>query len=310
LSIAEAHGPTTMIGELLQPNSRSHRMDEARFGCGAREQAIRLLAWTLYRPQDPLVDRLVEDLMREQKEAHWGTTQGDAWALLALTEYARRVEGTVQPALGELRWEERTIPFRLDNQARLFSQTLALTQTADAALSLLNPSKSRLYTTVVIEARPAETPQPRQDRGISLERRYDRLDDENQTQDLHGLRVGDRVLVTLRLSLREPARYVVIDDALPAVLEAVNPEFRTQEARASALGGDGEWWASDFREMRKDRCLYFADWVPAGSYRLHYVARVRAAGSVTAPSAKVEEMYHPERCGLSGSQVITSAALE
>ena len=34
--------------------------------------------------------------------------------------------------------------------------------------------------------------------------------------------------------------------------------------------------------------------------------RVRAAGIVTAPSAKVEEMYHPARCGLSESQTLVS----
>jgi uncharacterized protein YfaS (alpha-2-macroglobulin family) len=63
---------------------------------------------------------------------------------------------------------------------------------------------------------------------------------------------------------------------------------------------------SSFREIRKDRCLYFADWVAPGTYTLRYVARVRAAGTVTAPPAKVEEMYHPERYGLSGTQTITS----
>jgi hypothetical protein len=31
---------------------------------------------------------------------------------------------------------------------------------------------------------------------------------------------------------------------------------------------------------------------------LRYLARVRAVGAATAPAAKVEEMYHPERLGL------------
>jgi len=137
------------------------------------------------------------------------------------------------------------------------------------------------------------------------------LDDDNQPRELKGLRVGDRVLVTLRLTVNGSRRYVAVDDALPSILEAINPEFKTQEARsASSLANDGNWWWSDFRELRKDRCLSFADWVSPGTYTLRYVARVRAAGTVSAPAAKVEEMYHPERFGLSGTEVISAAPMD
>jgi len=311
LAIAENHGPAEMIADLITGVSPARPSDESRFGCSAREAAIRLLAWIQYRPEDSFVDRSVSDLMREQKKAHWGTTQGDAWALLALTEYARRVETKLQPAEGQLQYAGRAFPFRLDERTNVFTQSFSITNLADAAMLLLNATTNRLYTTVSIEARPPETPQPRQDRGFSLQRRYDRLDDDNQPQGPGDLHVGDRVLVSLRLTVRESARYVVIDDALPAILEAINPEFRTQEARsAGTLTEDGSWWLSDFREIRQDRCLSFADWVAPGTYTMRYVARVRAAGTVTAPSAKVEEMYHPERCGFTETQTLVSEGLQ
>ena len=313
LAIAESHGPDEMVAELLRPGTPIPS-DDTRFGCATREDAIRLLAWIASQPGNPAVDHLVEDLMREQKTAHWETTQGNAWALLALTEYARRVETQRHPAAGQLQYAGQTIPFRLDEHPNVFSQSFTISNAADVPLLLLPANlpgtTNRLYTTVTIEARVPETQQPRQDRGLSLQRRYDRLDDDNQPQDLTGLRVGDRVLVTLRLSVREPARYVAINDALPATLEAVNPEFRTQEARSTVLADDETWWASDFREIRKDRCLWFADRVEPGTYVLRYLARVRAAGTVTAPSAKAEEMYHPERCGLTESQILTTESLK
>ena len=307
LAIAESQGPAQMIGELLHPGPASQRNRDVRFGCSARAEAVRLLAWIHYRPDDPEVDGLVSDLMREQQKAHWGTTQGDAWALLALTEYARRVEGKMQPAEGGLKVGEQTVAFRLDGQTNLFTHTMAITNLAGAALTLFNSTSNRLYTSVMIEARPPANQQPRQDQGFGLQRSYERLDDENHPQDLRGLRVGDRVLVTLKLSVHEAARYVAIDDALPSVLEAVNPEFKTQAAGpGSPLTGSDAEWMSSFREIRKDRCLYFADWVAPGTYTLRYVARARAAGTVTAPAAKVEEMYHPERYGLSGTQSVSS----
>jgi len=310
LAIEENRGPVEMVTDLLSSVVSSRPSDDSRFGGATREEAIRLLAWIQYRPEDSTVDRLVSDLMREQKQAHWETTQGNAWALLALTEYARRVETKRQPADGQLQYAGQSIPFHLDEQTNVFTESFSITNIADATLLLMNAATNRLYTTVSIEARPPETPQPRQDCGFSLQRHYDRLDDDNQPQGSGDLHVGDRVLVSLRLTVREAARYVVIDDALPAILEAINPEFRTQEARsAGALADDGNWWVSDFREIRKDRLLSFADWVEPGTYTLRYVTRVRAAGTVTAPSAKVEEMYHPERCGFTETQTLVSEHL-
>ncbi len=117
-------------------------------------------------------------------------------------------------------------------------------------------------------------------------------------------------MVTLNLSVRETARWVVIDDALPSIFEAVNPELKTQAARsATSVERESSFWMSNFREIRKDRCLSFANWVAPGNYTFRYLARVRAAGTVTAPSAKVEEMYHPERCGLSGSETVSSEGM-
>ena len=310
LAIAENHGAAEMIADLCNPDSPRRQGNENRFGCPAREDAIRLLAWIQYRPEDSTVDRLVSDLIREQKQAHWGTTQGDAWALLALTDYARRVEAKLQPADGQLQYAGQTIPFHLDERTNIFTQSFSITNMAGANLLLQPASTNRLFTTVSIEARPPETPQPRQDRGFSLQRHYDRLDDDNRPQGFADLHVGDRMLVTLRVTLGEAASYVVIDDALPSVLEAINPEFLTQEARAAGPSvEEGSWWTSDFHEIRQDRCLSFADYLEPGTYTLRYVARVRAAGAVTAPSAKVEEMYHPERCGFTESQKLVSQPL-
>lgn len=300
-----------MIADLLDPSQKAAPGQAERFGCPTREEAVKLLAWIHYQSANPMVDRLVSDLMHEQKQSHWETTQGSAWALLALTEYARRVEGIPQRMEGQLRFGGQLIPFRVDGGTNVFITSFAFTNLQDATLTLLTASTNPLYAAASIEARPPETPQPRQDRGFSLERSYRRLDDENHPQDLTGLHVGDRVLVTLRLSVSETARFVAIDDPLPAVLEAVNAEFKTQEARAPGQPAEiGDWWESDYHEIRKDRCLWFADQVEPGNYLLRYIARVRAAGTATAASAKVEEMYHPERCGLSGSQVLVSQPLK
>jgi uncharacterized protein YfaS (alpha-2-macroglobulin family) len=292
LAILQANGPPEMARELLTTNRSSRRAVSECFASPSREKAIRLLAWIRFQPGSREVASLFDALMREQREAHWGTTQGDAWALLALTEYSRRVEGPLQTAGGELRWRGQTIPFRLDAQQPSFDKTFDLTGNAEPAPTLLNSSSHRLHVCTAFEIRPPGPAQPREDGGFALQRRYERLDGENQPGG-GALTVGDRVLVTLELSARESARYVVIDDPLPAILDPVP---------VGSAAGEAPDWQWDFHEFRKDRALFFADELPAGNYTLRYRARVRAAGEVRAPSGKVEEMYNPRRFGLTGTQ--------
>jgi hypothetical protein len=85
----------------------------------------------------------------------------------------------------------------------------------------------------------------------------------------------------------------------------VNPSFRTQAVGGEAPAPD---WVSDHREIRSDRVLIFCDSLPAGAFTFRYLARVRSAGTVTAPSTKVEEMYRPERFGLAESVQLVSRA--
>jgi uncharacterized protein YfaS (alpha-2-macroglobulin family) len=292
LAILQANGPREMAGELLKTNHTSRNSESNDLDCVPREQAIRLLAWIGFQPESREVRSLVDALMHEEHDAHWGTTQGDAWALLALTEYSRHVEGSIGPAVGELRWGGKTIPFRLDAEQPLFEETFALPGDMEPSPAILNSSPQRLYASAAFEIRPPGVALPRQDAGFGLQRSYQRLDMENHPCSGE-LTVGDRVLVTLELSAREEARYLVVDDSLPSILEPVP---------AAAAIGDQRDWIWNYHEFRKDRALFFANELPAGNYRLCYYARVRAAGDASAPSGKVEEMYHPRRFGLTGTQ--------
>ena len=118
--------------------------------------------------------------------------------------------------------------------------------------------------------------------------------------------MGDRVLITLDFSSQTRASYLAINDPLPAVFEAVNPEFKSQEMAGLNLANV---WRSDFTELREDRALFFTNSYWPGRHQIRYLARVRAAGTATAPPTKIEEMYHPERFGLGESQVVVGKSL-
>jgi alpha-2-macroglobulin len=308
LAILEAGGDAAMARELLNPRKVVSQAGED-FGCPARELAIRLLAWCRLQPDSPEVDRLVAELLQSQTNAHWTTTQGNVWAVLAMAEYARRVEGALQATPGALALAAEQRQFQLPASPATFETAFRLApMAASTGLMLDNPQKQRLFTQTRLETRSKVVAPPAQNRGFAVEREYAIVADDGSTRELRGARVGDRVLVTLRIATSRTAHFVAVDDPLPALFEAVNPEFKTQQTRAGA--SLAEDWVSDYRELRADRALFFCDHLPPGTHTLRYLARVRAAGNAVAPGAKVEEMYHPERFGLTETVKLEAAASE
>jgi alpha-2-macroglobulin len=312
LAISESQGSREMTEQLLAATAGARPSTEDPFGSPARQKAIRLLACVCARSDAAGVDGWVADLMNEQKEGQWTTTQGNAWALLALTEYGRRIEGTAKACAGELLCGTEAFPFRLEGTNHVFSRTFPVKPGEQPPAVRLKNNQGTAFTSTTLAVRPQLALQPRQDQGFNLSRRYQRLNDNNQAGEPNALRVGDRVLVTLRLEVRQPAQFVAVEDALPANLEAIHSQLKGQQTQGeSALEvNDGDYWSNDFQEIRTDRVLFFNNAVQPGHYVLRYLARVRAAATATAPAAKVEEMYHPDRYGLSDSQALSSQPME
>jgi len=179
---------------------------------------------------------------------------------------------------------------------------------ATKPLKLANPDGKKVFAEILIEARPQTIAQPRQDQGYSIRRTYAKVEDDGTLSDFKDARIGDRVLVTLDIDVHNRAHYVVVDDPLPANFEAINPVFKSQETRVGQHLGRP--WMSDYQELREDRALFFADDLYPGDYTLRYLARVRTAGTATAPASKIEEMYHPDRFGMTETMQVTSLPLK
>lgn len=308
LAILESHGPAKMVEELL-----SRRMEAPEsicwFGSDARERAIQLLAWTLYQPKSPEVGRLTKELLGYRKNGHWATTQENAWALMALAHYYVAAEDGGKAVAGTLVRRGAEQPFRVTREQPSMTESVTFTPTeALKPVSVRNPNTGTLFGETRWVVRPPAAVQPRQDRGYAVSRTYRKLGEDGKLAEPTDLKVGDRVVVTLRIQTARPGHFVAIDDPMPAIFEAVNPAFRSQDVGGAEMtGADGE---SDYREVRADRVLYFCDLMPAGAYIYRYLARVRAAGSATAGPTKVEEMYRPERFGLGESVELKSKSAE
>jgi uncharacterized protein YfaS (alpha-2-macroglobulin family) len=168
------------------------------------------------------------------------------------------------------------------------------------------------------------------DRGIQVERWYERYADGKPVTE-----VKEGELVRVRLKVRAPAErhFVVLDDALPAGLEAVDLSLRTvggipgpgaadtTSSQSAGEGGtrddessfrwaygmwDAGWWSPfDHRELRDDRVVYAATVLWKGEYTASYLARATTPGSFTRPAAHAEEMYNPAVYGESDGGTFT-----
>jgi uncharacterized protein YfaS (alpha-2-macroglobulin family) len=303
LAAIESQTGLNVVGKLLDPRATAPE-SLSWFGSATRERAVRLMAWSRFQPNDREVSRLVKELLASRVNGHWRTTQENAWAMLALSRYFSSVEREVKPVDGALVKAGVAAPFALTKEA--LTKTVKFAFDADRPLGSLaaeNPQKGNLYGEANFIVRPSVAEQPRQDRGYAVSRSYRKIPADGSLADATDLQVGDRVLVTLRLETQRPGHFVAIDDPLPAILEAINPDFR-----AAGDNDARDFDRSDYREIRADRVLYFCDHLPAGAFTFRYLARVRTAGKVTAPATKVEEMYRPERFGLSATNRLESRA--
>lgn len=303
LAVLESKGSAKMADTLLKMQDKPVAED-FWFGCIARAQGIRLLAWSRLAPNSDGTKAIADALFDERINGHWMTTQGNVWAVLGLAEYIRRTESDRKEVKGALVAGEEETAFKLAAKGDYFEKEFPFGSAP--SLKLSNPAKGRVFTNVTIEARPKTLVTERKDRGYAITRRYQRINDDGTLSDLGDPHVGDRVLITLNFTAPGRAGYVVVDDPLPAVFEAVNPEFKTQ---AMAGAEHANTWNSDYNEFREDRALFFANSLWPGKHEIRYLARVRSAGSATAPPAKIEEMYRPQRFGLGGSEIVKGKGL-
>ena len=305
LAIAECDGPPEMAKQVLAVT----RPDDKDWWWGSGSaQSMRVMA--LLKLKDPAADAEMGRLLASRSpRGDWRNTISNAWVLMALSREATLAPAWQggQPAVLTLdgKTQEVTLP------ATPASQTVALDFKPGAALPSLTatlPAGQRLFAKIEISSRAKAGPQPARQAGFGITRAWKKIAQDGSLSEAGPLHTGDLVQVSLKFDIPSSAEYLVIDDPLPATFEAVNANF-TSMASAEVDEVAGNEWFSDFSEIRRDRVLFFRDsFEGKGTFRVSYLARVVAEGTVTVPASRIEMMYDPARFGLSPSQTLTTEA--
>ncbi len=283
------------------------------FRTATRATALTLLLQERVRPEDALTPKLAHGLLGLREHGHWGSTQDDALALLALTGYRDRVEHGEEAFTAEVTLQGRREPILTGRfAARSLAEaetTLALPEAGRKGTPLKlrfeRLGRGNLYYEAILRWKENPLEREPRDAGYTLARDVAPLGRGEGAP-----RLGDLVVVTLTVVAPRESYYLALRDPLPAGLEPVETGFLTESRAAAAELGERRPLYPDLPighvERRDREVRVFADFVPAGIYQVRYLARVRAAGTFGHPPAEIEAMYAPELNGSSGSPPFTA----
>jgi len=336
---------TAAARRLLEPTWATIRVEGRRavlpdttsrafyFESRVRPLARVLMATLAVDPTHALVGPMTETLAQQNRAAgewQWNTQDfASTVNALAAVDRQQRKQG------------ERSVRVRVGE--RLIVQGGAATQNAlrDSSIALTGlvangtgrqslkltvdagAGTGGVYYYLSVTEIPAAPPVTPEDRGVTVERWYERLEGG---APLVSVAEGDLVRVRLRITVPSTRFFLVLDDALPAGLEAVDLSLRTaatmpgpganaeeaehDESEPTSWYGswDSGWWSPfDHRELRDDRVVYSGTVVWKGAYTATYIARATTPGTFIRPPAHAEEMYNPAVNGRSdgGTFIVT-----
>ncbi|MBX0331152.1 alpha-2-macroglobulin, partial [Oscillochloris sp. ZM17-4] len=305
------------------------RADYWTMGSDTRTTALALQALLRAEPDSILAPNAVRYLMGLRDRGHWASTQETAVTLLALSEYIAqsgelKADYSYRVALGDKTLGEGSVNSQnLDTPIELVAQLADLAQGADSQLSIQRQFGSgqsgagRLYYTLRMRGYQDAASVTALDNGVGVRREYVMVDTATlsptgQLTDQAAL--GDLVQVRITLTVPEDMPYFMVEDMLPAGLEALDTSLRTSSAAArdpQVAPADGErpyWWYFGRTEVRDNRVALFASDLPRGTYTYSYLARASTPGVFQALPARAMRTYQPEVFGRSDGATFTVTA--
>jgi hypothetical protein len=168
------------------------------------------------------------------------------------------------------------------------------------------------YTATLNVNQPVEAIRPT-NRGMRFERTY-YVDGKPVTSAT----TGDVITVALEITLESDMYYVVINDPIPAGAEPIDRSLQTsaqigQRPELSPVGDDGYygfgwgWWWFSHTELRSEKLVLTATYLPKGNYRYVYQIQATTPGAYRVIPANGNEFYFPEVFGRGAGALFTIA---
>jgi uncharacterized protein YfaS (alpha-2-macroglobulin family) len=311
-------------GTYWQENTR----DRWNWNTDTRSTAIILDTLARLDPNNRLAPNAVRWLMAARTAGHWETTQETAWSLIALTDWMAmtgELEGNYAWGVqlnGELLAQDNITRENIQDEKTLHVAVAELLQEeANRLVIEKGAGPGHLYYTAHLQTFLPVEEVKALNRGIIVGRQYTlasceptRPPTKEQTDQqtnptcpsVNAAEVGETVRVKLTIIAPTDLYYVVVEDPIPAGTEAVDESLKTTSVVGEApelrwtdpwsWDGWGWWWFSH-TELRDEKAVLFASYLPAGTYEYTYLIRPSLQGEYKVLPTTAYEMYSPEVFG-------------
>lgn len=300
----------------------AHWQEESRdwinWNSDTRTTSIVLRALLMNYNREPLLPNVVRWLMIARQGDMWETTQETAWVLLALTDWMLAT-GETAPTFGytvAINDEEaggRTLtPADADTQEIILRDVTALSADEPNLIEIARDAGSgALYYTAYLNAYLPVPEVSAVDNGIHISRVYRPIGSDEPVTEA---RVGDLLEVTVTIVAPTSLNYLVVEDPLPAGLEAINPDLSTSQqtgTEASFRIADDRayytyaryWWADV--QYRDEKVVLSTEYIVPGTYEFTYVVRATVEGTYNVIPTTGREYYLPEVYGRGEGSLFT-----
>ncbi|MCP4582525.1 MAG: hypothetical protein GY839_13030 [candidate division Zixibacteria bacterium] len=252
------------------------------FNSSLRANAILLEILSELAPDNPSIPVLLDAITEDISIGRWYTTQGTAWALMAVGKFFKSHEqsdytGHVVVA-GEKIRSFKTEDVIIKNPAM---------GSNDIEISINGRGNCYYYWQASGVSR--DMTMREHDNRMKVRREY--LDSEGRPLDLSSIQLGDQVVAKITVeALDKNLENVIINDLLPTCLEIENPRLET--------AGQLEWVKGkssgfDYMDIRDDRLLLFISLSTRRTFTYYYSMRVISSGEFIVPPVSSECMYDP-----------------
>ena len=308
------------------------QVDYYSMNTDTRSTAIVLAALARLDPDNALAPNAVRWLMAARKEGYWETTQETAWAVIALTDWmvaTGELEGAYDwhvvvngDRLGEGSVNRDNVDETVELQiavAQLLAEEANRVVIERWAPEGQARGTGRLYYSLYLRYFKPVEEVTALNRGIIVSRRYTLADCDPEEEDCRAIdqaRVGDAIRVKLTIIAPHDLHYVVVEDPFPAGAEGVDQSLKTTSVvgeqpeltrtdRRDPWGGGYGWWWFSHTDLRDEKAVLFATYLPRGTYEYTYLIRASLSGEYRAIPTHAYEMYFPEVFGRSDGGVFT-----
>ena len=282
-----------------------------------RADGVLLEAMMIDEPDSDLIPKVVKGLLAHRTAGRWGSTQENAFVLLALDAYFGKYEKVTPDFvarvwLGDRYAGDHTFKGRTTEYSDINVPMGYLADLKEGDLTLGKDGPGRLYFRIGMQYAPTDLRPPPMDQGFTVSRTYEAVEEPGDVRQDEGgvwhVKLGKKVRA--RVTMVAPARryHVALVDPIPAGLEPMNPALAVtgvipQDPSAQKNADPYWYWHSTWYEhqnMRDERVEAFASLVWEGIHEYVYTARATTPGTFVVPPPKAEEMYSPEVFGRGG----------